>query len=72
MLVPLGPLVRKGDVVVQGQPIARSGSGHGATPRRTSISAYGSPGTYLDPMDHLAAMSIVDLIRLAPIEASAG
>ena len=29
-------------------------------------------GQYVDPMDYLAAMSIVDLIRLAPIVPSSG
>ena len=68
-----GLLVHKGDVVVQGQRIALSGSGHvGRRRRRTCIWACGSPAQYVDPMDYLAAMSIVDLIRLAPIVPSLG
>ena len=67
---PSGLLVRKGDVVVQGQHIALSGSGHaGDVVARTCIWAFGSPAQYVDPLDYLAAMSIVDLIHLAPIMA---
>ncbi len=67
-----GLLVHKGDVVVQGQPIALSGSGHvGDTTPNVHLGVR-LAGQYVDPMAYLAPMSIVDLIRLAPIVASSG
>jgi murein DD-endopeptidase MepM/ murein hydrolase activator NlpD len=62
-----GLLVRKGDVVVQGQRIAFSGSGHVGDASPDVHLGVRLAGQYVDPMDYLAAMSIVDLIRLAPI-----
>ena len=67
-----GLLVRRGDVVVQGQPIARSGSGHVGDPAPDVHLGVRLAGQYVDPMTYLAPMSVVDLIRLAPIEASSG
>ena len=67
-----GLLVHKGDVVVQGQLIALSGSGHvGDTSPNVHLGVR-LTGQYVDPMDYLAPMSIVDLIRLAPIVPSSG
>ena len=67
-----GLLVHKGDVVVQGQLIALSGSGHvGDTSPNVHLGVR-LAGQYVDPMDYLAPMSIVDLIRLAPIVPSSG
>lgn len=65
-------LVHRGDVVVQGQPIALSGSGHVGDVSPDVHLGVRLAGQYVDPMDYLAAMSIVDLIRLAPIAPSSG
>jgi murein DD-endopeptidase MepM/ murein hydrolase activator NlpD len=67
-----GLIVRKGDVVVQGQPIALSGSGHVGDISPDVHLGVRLAGQYVDPMDYLTAMSIVDLIRLAPIVPSSG
>ena len=67
-----GLLVRKGDVVVQGQPVALSGSGHVSDISPDVHLGVRLAGLYVDPLDYLAALSIVDLIRLAPIEPSSG
>ena len=61
-------LVRKGDLVIQGQGIALSGTGHvGDTTPNVHLGVRLS-GQYVDPMDYLRPASVVDLIRLAPIE----
>jgi murein DD-endopeptidase MepM/ murein hydrolase activator NlpD len=65
-----GLLVRKDDVVVQGQPVALSGSGHVGDISPDVHLGVRLAGQYVDPLDYLAAMSIVDLIRLAPIAPS--
>ena len=52
-----GLLVHKGDVVVQGQPIALSGSGHvGDTAPNVHLGVR-LAGQYVDPMAYLAPMS---------------
>ena len=67
-----GILVRRGDVVVQGQRIALSGSGHAGDTSPDVHLGVRLAGQYVDPLDYLAALSIVDLIRLAPIVPSSG
>lgn len=67
-----GLLVRKGDVVVQGQHIALSGSGHAGDASPDVHLGVRLAGQYVDPLDYLAAMSIVDLIHLAPIMPASG
>jgi murein DD-endopeptidase MepM/ murein hydrolase activator NlpD len=63
-------LVHKGDVVVQGQDIARSGTGHVGDSTPNVHLGVRLAGQYVDPMTYLGAASIVDLIRLAPIAPS--
>ena len=65
-------LVRKGDLVVQGQDVARSGTGHAGDAVPNVHLGVRLAGSYVDPMDYLGAASIVDLIRLAPITAALG
>jgi murein DD-endopeptidase MepM/ murein hydrolase activator NlpD len=65
-------LVHRGDVVVQGQDIARSGTGHAGDITPNVHMGVRLAGQYVDPMDYLVPMSIVDLIRLAPIAPSSG
>ncbi len=60
-------LVRKGDAVIQGQPIGRSGTGHPADLQANLHFGVRLGGTYVDPLDFLTPASVVDLIRLAPI-----
>jgi murein DD-endopeptidase MepM/ murein hydrolase activator NlpD len=65
-------LVHKGDVVVQGQGIAFSGTGHlGDTTPNVHLGVRLN-GQYVDPLDYLSPASIVDLIRLAPIMSFTG
>lgn len=65
-------LVHTGDTVLQGQIIARSGTGHVGDTTPIVHLGVRLAGTYVDPMDYLAPMSIVDLIRLAPIAPPSG
>lgn len=60
-------MVRKGDTVASGQPIALSGWGHpgSAVPQLHFGVRLG--GQYVDPLDYLGPPSVVDLIRLAPL-----
>lgn len=62
-----GLLVRRGDLVVQGQGIALSGSGHAGDTIPNVHLGVRLVGQYVDPLDYLASPSVVDLIRLAPI-----
>ena len=62
-----GLLVHKGDVVVERQDIALSGTGHVGDVTPNVHLGVRLAGQYVDPMGYLAAMSIVDLIRLAPV-----
>ena len=64
-------LVHKGNVVVRGAPIARSGSGHPGSTLPTHLHlGVRVAGNYVDPMTFLAPPSVVDLIRLAPLLAA--
>jgi murein DD-endopeptidase MepM/ murein hydrolase activator NlpD len=60
-------LVRKGDVISAGQPIALSGTGHPGSTIPHLHFGVKLDDTYVDPMDYLSPGSVVDLIRLAPI-----
>jgi murein DD-endopeptidase MepM/ murein hydrolase activator NlpD len=62
-------IVHKGDVVSAGSPIALSGTGHpGSTLPAHLHFGIRVSGEYVDPMTFLAPASVVDLIRLAPLE----
>jgi murein DD-endopeptidase MepM/ murein hydrolase activator NlpD len=62
-----GLLVRKGDVVSRGQPIALSGPGHPGqfTPCLHLGAKLGA--AYVNPLDYLTPLDVTDLIRLAPL-----
>jgi murein DD-endopeptidase MepM/ murein hydrolase activator NlpD len=62
-----GLLVRKGDVVIAGQPIALSGTGHPGDAVPNLHFGVRLNGQYVDPLDYLRPLSVVDLIRLAPV-----
>jgi murein DD-endopeptidase MepM/ murein hydrolase activator NlpD len=60
-------LVRKGDAVQRGARIALSGSGHpGEYPPHLHFGVK-IDGSYVDPLSLLSPLSVVGLIRLAPI-----
>jgi murein DD-endopeptidase MepM/ murein hydrolase activator NlpD len=60
-------LVRKGDAVQRGAVIALSGTGHpGETPPHLHFGVKLND-SYIDPLSMLAPLSVVGLIRLAPI-----
>ena len=60
-------LVRRGDVVAQGTPIARSGIGHvGALVPHLHFGVRLND-EYQDPLDHLGAIDVWRFIRLAPL-----
>ena len=62
--------VRKNDVVTQGQVIALSGTGHPDVPTPHLHLGVKLNGAYQDPLEYLSPGSVVDLIRLAPLDAS--
>ncbi len=63
-----GLLVRVGDLVMQGQAIALSGAGHPGDTVPDLHLGVRMNGRYVDPLDYLAPASVVNLIRLAPLE----
>jgi murein DD-endopeptidase MepM/ murein hydrolase activator NlpD len=64
-------LVRKGDVVARGSAVALTGTGHpGVDPPHLHFGVR-LDGAYVDPLRFLAPLSLVGLIRLAPIPAPA-
>jgi murein DD-endopeptidase MepM/ murein hydrolase activator NlpD len=65
-------LVRKGDVVPRGAPIARTGQGHPGTSVPHLHFGVRLDGTYLDPMEFLEPPSVSGFIRLAPLSERAG
>ena len=65
-------LVHKGDLVIQGQGIALSGIGHVGDVIPNVHLGVRLNGAYVDPRVYLAAVSVADLIRLAPIAAFTG
>jgi hypothetical protein len=64
-------MVRKGDRVVRGQPVALTGWGHTDLPAPQLHLGVRLDGTYVDPLDYLGTPPVADLIRLAPIDAAA-
>ena len=60
-------LVHKGDLVVAGQPIARSGSGHPGEAIAHLHLGVKLDGAYVDPMLYLVPMDVGAFIRLAPV-----
>jgi murein DD-endopeptidase MepM/ murein hydrolase activator NlpD len=62
--------VSRGDVVSRGQVIAASGVGHpGKTPPHLHLGAR-LEGRYIDPLPLLVPITVVPLIRLAPLPAA--
>lgn len=60
-------LVRKGDVVRSGDPLARTGTGHtGSTVPHLHLGAR-LHGVYVDPLTYLGPVSVSGFIRLAPL-----
>jgi murein DD-endopeptidase MepM/ murein hydrolase activator NlpD len=63
-------VVRRGDVVGAGAPIARSGFGHpGVTPPHLHLGVR-LDDRYQDPMAYLGPLSVSTFIRLAPLGAA--
>jgi murein DD-endopeptidase MepM/ murein hydrolase activator NlpD len=63
-------LVRRGDVVARGAPIATSGPGHPGSSLPHLHFGVRLNDVYQDPLAYLGPVSVSDFIRLAPIEAS--
>ncbi len=61
-------LVRKGAVVVAGDVLGLSGSGHPGSLVPHLHFGVKLGGVYVDPLQYLTSPSVVDLIRLAPWE----
>ena|SRR6266550_3036776 len=59
-------LVRKGDHVLRGQPIALTGWGHPAAPIPHLHLGVKLDGSYVDPLSYLGAISLATFVRLAP------
>ena len=64
-------IVRKGERVIRGQPIARSGQGHPEVSQPHLHFGARIGRTYIDPMLLLGGGSVVGLIHLAPFEDAA-
>ena len=64
-------LVRRGDTVARGAPIALTGSGHAGSSIPHLHFGVRLDGEYLDPLAFLSPMSVSDFIRLAPVQAPA-
>ncbi len=60
-------LVHKGDAVVVGQPVARTGSGHPGDLVPSLHLGVKLNGAYVDPLDYLAPLDVGSLIHLAPV-----
>ena len=59
-------LVRKGDRVLQGQPIALTGWGHPGAPIPHLHLGVKLDGAYVDPLSYLGPVSLASFVRLAP------
>ena len=62
-------LGRRGDVVRQGQPVARTGGGHTGDLIPNLHFGVRLDDAYVDPLAYLAPMDVSALIRLAPLVA---
>ena len=60
-------LVRRGDVVARGAPIAQSGRGHPGSSVPHLHFGVRLDGAYLDPLEFLGPASVSSFIRLAPL-----
>jgi murein DD-endopeptidase MepM/ murein hydrolase activator NlpD len=60
--------VRRGDVVSQGQVIARSGTGHAGDIVPGLHFGVKLSDTYVDPLEYLGPFEVWRFIRLAPLE----
>jgi murein DD-endopeptidase MepM/ murein hydrolase activator NlpD len=61
--------VRRGDVVAAGQVVATTGSGHAGDIVPNLHFGVRLDDVYVDPLDHLSALELTSLIRLAPLAA---
>ena len=61
--------VRRGDVVLQGQPVARTGGGHTGDAVPNLHFGVKLDDAYVDPLAYLGAIDLTALIRLAPLAA---
>jgi murein DD-endopeptidase MepM/ murein hydrolase activator NlpD len=61
--------VRRGDVVSQGQPIGRSGTGHAGDVVPNLHFGVRLADVYVDPLDYLGPVEVWRFIRLAPLAA---
>lgn len=61
--------VRRGDVVTQGQVVARSGTGHAGALVPHLHMGVRLLDVYVDPLDHLGPVEVWRFIRLAPLAA---
>jgi murein DD-endopeptidase MepM/ murein hydrolase activator NlpD len=59
--------VRRGDVVSQGQPVARSGTGHAGDVVAGLHFGVKLTDVYVDPLDYLGPIEVWRFIRLAPL-----
>jgi len=59
-------LVRKGDRVLAGQPIALTGWGHPGAPIPHLHLGVKLDGVYVDPLSYLGPVSLATFVRLAP------
>jgi len=64
-------LVRRGDLVARGQPVAASGIGHPGSAVPHVHFGVRRDGSYVDPFDLLGPVSVSGMIRLAPIASDA-
>ena len=62
-------LVRRGDLVVQGQPVVRTGLGHTGDLVANLHLGVKLDDAYVDPLDYLGPIDVSGLIRLAPLVA---
>jgi murein DD-endopeptidase MepM/ murein hydrolase activator NlpD len=59
-------LVRRGDVVVAGQPVVLTGWAHPGSTAASLHFGVRLDGVYQDPLDYLSPIDVTSLIRLAP------